>query len=98
LHGDGLAGLAFLPESDHGVSHEQDQDDDEIWPVLEEAGEDHRHFDHPRDRTPEIGEDFQVWILLPCFDLVRPVLSQPFLCFGLTQALWRRPQPLLHFR
>ena len=86
---DGFARLSLFPESDHGVGDEQDQDDDEIWPVLEQPGKDHRHLDHPWDRTPEVGEEFQVWILLPCFDLVGPVLSQPFLCFGLTQSLRR---------
>ena len=35
------------------------QDDAEVRPMPDDRREDHRRFDHPRDRTPEIGEKFQ---------------------------------------
>ena len=34
---------------------EQEKDDEKVRPVLNHAGENDRRFDHPRDRTPEIG-------------------------------------------
>ena len=59
---------------------------------------DHRRFDHPRDGTPKIGEEFQERIGLLFFNLVRPILGQPLLRLGLTEAVRRRPQFFLHFR
>ena len=52
---DGVARLAFFPESDHGVGNKQKEDDEEIRPVPDHARENHRHFDHPRDGSPEVG-------------------------------------------
>ena len=95
---DGLARLVLLPEPDRGVGNEQDKDDEEIRPVPQHARQDHRGLDHPRDRTPEIGQQFQERIFLLLLDLIRPVPGQPLLRLGLAQAIRRRPQPLLHLR
>ena len=95
---DGVARLAFFPESDHGVGNKQNEDDEKIRPVPDHARQNHRHFDHPRDGTPEIGEEFQQRIGLLFFNLVGPILGQPFLRLGLTEAVRRRPQFFLHFR
>ena len=95
---DGVARLALFPESDHGVGNKQKEDDEEIRPVPDHARQNHRHLDHPRDRTPKIGEEFQERIGLLFFNLVRPILGQPFLRLGLTEAVRRRPQFCLQFR
>ena len=71
---DGVARLAFFPESDHGVGEQQNEDDEEVRPVPDHARQDHRHLDHPRDRSPEIAEEFQERVGLLFLDLVRPVL------------------------
>ena len=96
--GDGVARLAFFPESDHGVGNKQKEDDEKIRPVADHARQNHRHFDHPRDGTPKIGEEFQKQIRFLFCKLIRPILSQPFLRFGLSEAVRRRPQFFLHFR
>ena len=62
------------------------------------ARQNHRHFDHPRDGTPKIGEEFQERIGFLFFNLVRPILGQPFLRLGLGEAVRRRPQFFLHLR
>ena len=85
--GDGVARLVFFPESDDGVGQKQKQDDPKIWPVPGYRREDHRHFDHPRDGTPKIGEEFQERIGFLFFNFVRPILDQPFLRLGLTEAI-----------
>ena len=74
------------------------QNNEKIRPVPDHSRKDHRHLDHPRDRTPKIGEKFQEQIGFLFFDLVRPILGQPFLRLGLTEAVRRRPQFFLHFR
>jgi hypothetical protein len=95
---DGVARLVFFPESDHAVGNKQKEDDGKIRPMPGYRRKDHGRFDHPRDRTPKIGEEFQEQVGLLFFNLVRPVLGQPFLCLGLTEAVRRRPQFFLHFR
>ena len=64
----------------------------EVRPMLGDRREDHGRFDHPRDGAPEIGEEFQQRIGLLFFNLVRPILGQPLLRLGLTEAVRRRPQ------
>ena len=59
----------------------------EVRPMPDHRRQDHRHFDHPRDRAPEIGEELQERIGLLLFDLVRPVLGQPLLRLGLAEAV-----------
>ena len=84
---DGIARLALFPEPDGGIGNKQHQNDEEIGPMADDTGQDHRHFDHPRDRTPEIGEEFQQRIGLLLLDLVRPVLGQPLRRLGLAEAV-----------
>nr|WP_241499234.1 hypothetical protein [Chromobacterium sphagni] len=96
--GDGVAGFAFLPEADRSVGQQQRQDDAEVRPMPGESRQDHRRFNHPRDGSPEITEEFQERIDLLFPDLVRPVLGQPFLRLGLAEPIRRRSQCLLHLR
>ncbi len=72
---DGVARLAFFPESDHGVAKKQKEDDAKILPVPDHARQNHRHFNHPRDGPPKIGEELQERIGLLLFNLVRPILG-----------------------
>ena len=51
--------------------------------------QDHRRFDHPGDRTPEVGEKFQDLVGLLLRDLIRPVFNQPLLRLGIGQAIGR---------
>jgi hypothetical protein len=95
---DGVARLVFFPESDHGVGNKQKEDDGKVRPMPGYRRKDHGRFNHPRDGTPKIGEEFQERIGLLFFNLVRPILGQPFLRLGLTEAVRRRPQFFLHFR
>ena len=90
--GDGVAGLVFLPEPDHGVGEQQDEDDREVRPVLGDRRQDDGSLDHPRDGAPEVGQELQERVVLLLLDLVRPVLRQPLLRFGLGEAVWRRSQ------
>ena len=60
--------------------------------------QDHRRFDHPGDRTPKIGQEFEDLVGLLLSDFVRPVLRQPFLRLGFGQAVGRRTQLFLDFR
>ena len=87
--GDGVARLMFLPEADHAVGEKQKEDDAEIRPMPGRRRQDHRRFDHPGDRTPEVGEEFQDRVGLLLRDLVRPILSEPLLRLGLGQAVRR---------
>ncbi len=75
--GNGVAGLMFLPESDHGVGKKQNEDDEEIRPVPDHARQNHRRFNHPRDGTPEIGQEFEERIVFLFRNLVRAILGQP---------------------
>ena len=96
--GDGVARLAFFPESDHGVGHQQQKDDEKIRPVSDYARQNHRYFDHPGDGPPKIREEFQERIGFLFFNLIRPILRQPVLRLGLSEAVRRRPQLFLHFQ
>jgi hypothetical protein len=96
--GDRVARLTLFPESDHGVGHEQYEDNAEVRPVPDHARKDHRHLDHPGNRTPEIREEFQQRIGLFFFDLVGTILGQPLCRLGLSETVRRGPQSLLHLR
>ena len=50
-----IAGLGFLPEAHQSVKSEQNDDDNEISPVADDHREHGRHFDHPRNRPPEVS-------------------------------------------
>ena len=93
--GDSVARLMFLPKSDHGVGEKQKEDDAKVRPMLGRRRQDHRRFDHPGDRTPEIGEELQDLVGLLLRDLVRPKLSQPLFRLGLGQAIRRRAELFL---
>ena len=58
-----------------GVGHQQQQDDEEVGPMPDDAGQDDRHLDHPRDGPPEIAEELQKRIGLLFLDFVGPVLA-----------------------
>ena len=58
----------------------------EVRPILGYRRKDNRRFDHPRDGSPNIGEEFQEWIGFLFFDLVRSISRQPFLRLGLTES------------
>ncbi len=90
--GDSVAGLVLLPEPDHGVGQQQDEDDREVRPMLGDRRQHDGRFDHPRDGTPEVGEELQEGVVPLLLDLVRPVLSQPLLRLGPGEAVWRRSQ------
>ena len=90
--GDSVARLMFFPESDHGVGQKQNEDDAKVRPVPGRRRQDHRRFDHPGDRTPEIGEELQKLIGLLLRDLVGPILSESLLRLSLGQAIRRRIQ------
>ena len=96
--GDGVARLMFLPESDQSVGQKQNQDDAKVRPVPGRRRQDHRRFDHPRDWTPEIGEELQKLAGLLLLDFVWPILSEPLLRLRLGQAIRRRPQFFLDLR
>ncbi len=87
--GDGVARLVFFPESDHGIGTKKKEDDKKIQPVPDQPRQNHRRFNHPRDRTPEISKEFQERIGFLFFNLISAVLSKTFLRLGLTEALRR---------
>ena len=95
---DGLSGRVLLGEADHGVGEQQDEDDEEVRPVLQHAGQDHRDFDHPRDWAPEVGEELEELIGLLLFDLIRPVLGEALLCLGAGETVGGVPETLFHLR
>ena len=88
----------FLPESDHGVGEKQKQDDAKVRPMPRRRRQDHRRFDHPGDRTPEIGEELQDLVGLLLRDLVRAILGQALLRLGFGEAIGRRAQLFVDLR
>ena len=81
-----LLGALGHPESDHGIGNKQKKDDKKIRPMPGYRRKDHSSFDHPRDGTRKICEEFQGRIGFLFFNLIRPILGQPFLRHGLTEA------------
>lgn len=51
-HGDGVSGLALLPETDDRVHEEEEEDDREVLPAPYDGGDDERRLDHPRYGPP----------------------------------------------
>ncbi len=95
---DGLTSLVFFPESDHAVRNKQNKDDEEVRPMPQHARQDHRGFDHPGDRTPEVRKELQERIGLLLFDLIGSVLGQPLLRLDLAETVRRVAEPLFHLR
>ncbi len=95
---DGVARLAFLPEPDHGIGHQQKEDDEKIRPVPDDARQNHRNLDHPRDGSPKIGKEFQEEVGLLLGKFIRPILGKPFLRLCLRETVRRRPQFFLQLR
>ena len=56
-----------------------------------------RYYDHPRNRTPEVGQELEEGVGLLLRNFVRAVLSQALLCFGLAEAVRGVLQTLLEF-
>ena len=79
----------FFPESDHGVGTKQKEDDEEIQPVLDQRGQNHGGFNHPRNGTPEVGEELQEFIRLLFGDLVGSILRLTLLGLGLSESVCR---------
>jgi hypothetical protein len=94
---DGVAGLAFLPESDRCIGKQQQQDDEEVRPVPNDGRQHDGHFDHPRDRPPEIFEKFQQRVGFFLFDLIGPVLGEALCRLLLSQPVSRGVQAFLDF-
>ena len=95
---DDVACLAFFPESDHSVGHQQQKDDEKLRPVPDHAQQNHSNLDPPRDGFPKIAEEFQKQIRFLFGQLIRPILGQPLLRRGLGEAPRRRLQLFLHLR
>ena len=85
--GNGIAGLVFFPESNQSIGKEQHKDDEKIQPVSDNAGEDHRNFNHPGNGTPEVGKKLQVFVGLFFLELVRSIPRLSFGRLGLSQAI-----------
>ena len=79
----GITCLIFLPKSNDGIGDEQHHDDDEIGPMVDNAGKDRRRLNHPGDGSPEVREKFEERVGRFLGDLVRTVLGQPRLSFRL---------------
>jgi len=86
----------LLGELDHAVRDQQNEDDEEVWPMTEHPRQDHCDFDHPRDRTPEVGEEFEQRIALLLFDLIGSIPDKSLLGVGCSESIRGVPKPLLH--
>ena len=76
----------LFPKPDHGIRTKQNKNDAKIQPVPDNSRQNYCSFNHPRDGAPEIGEELQEGIRFRFRDLVRAILCQPLLRFGLTEA------------
>ncbi len=56
---------------------------------MDNPGEDHGSFNHPRNRAPEVGEELQVFVGLLFLDLVRPILRLALRSLGLCEPVSR---------
>ena len=70
----GVLCLPFLEKADNRVRHEQEDDDGKVLPVSDDSREDCGCLDHPRDRAPEIEQEFQQRVFLFFGDIVEAVL------------------------
>ena len=90
-----VASLSFLGVADYTVGQQQQQDDEEIRPVPDRAGQDDGDLDHPRDRAPKVAEELQQRVGLVLGDLIRPVLRQPSCRLSTAQSVRRVAQLFL---
>ena len=96
--GNRIARGAFFPESHNRVGAQENQNDEEIRPMLDDARQDHRGLDHPGYRTPKIGEELEERILLLHRQLIRSILCEPLCRLGSGEAVRGGCEPLLHLR
>ncbi len=72
---DGVAGLVLLPEPDQRVEQQENEDDDKVGPVADHGGQHRGDLGHPRNRAPEIAQDFQQDAAPRGLDRVWPVAA-----------------------
>jgi hypothetical protein len=70
----GVLGLSLLEKPDYCVGHEEKENDGKILPVRNDCREDCSDLDHPWDRTPEIGQEFEQRIFLLFRDIIETIL------------------------
>ncbi len=88
------AGLELLPETDARVEQQQQRDDDEIRPVPHQRRQQRGHFDHPRNRPPEIAQQAHEQADMLLRQAVGAALRQTLRGFGLGEAVRRAVQRL----
>ena len=93
--GDGVSGLILLPEAHDRVGQKQNDNNDEVGPMMDDGREHGRRFDHPGDWSPEIRQEFQDRTGRLLRDLVGTVLGEPGLCFRQCQSRLRRSAEFL---
>jgi hypothetical protein len=64
----------LFPESDQSVGQEQRKNDEESRASAGQSRQNDRSFNHPRNRTPEIREELEIFVGLLFRDLVRAIL------------------------
>ena len=88
----------LFPETDKGIGKEQNKDDEEIWPVTDNARENYSRFDHPRNRPPEIRQEFEKEIFLLHRQFIGAVLREALLRLIISQTFGCGVELLFHFR
>jgi len=80
-----------LPKIQRGVGQKQRKNHEEIEPMTDNAGGGYGGFNHPRNRTPEVGEELQDLVGFFFGDRVGPYWREAFLSFGLAEASGEDP-------
>ncbi len=78
----------FLEEIQTGIHQQHDQDDEKVFPLLHQGGEQGCNLDHPWDRPPETAKDAVPKGFFPLLDLVVAVLTEAFGDLCLAQPLF----------
>jgi hypothetical protein len=68
---------SLVPESNAGIEEQQDDDDREVFPVLNRSRERGGDLDHPGDRPPEVGEELAKRVRPPFLNAVLAVGGEP---------------------